>query len=272
MFLGIVFSKNLFEMNKMLTLIVGAASFTAIAGATYIFNDISDIEEDRAHPRKQHRPIASGDLPVSIAAVVAGFLVVGGLTAAYWVGTLFFGMLIIYIAQNVLYSLYLKRVALVDVLVIAFGFVLRAIAGVFAIDAKLSPWLIVSTFLLALVLALGKRRGEIENVENINQTRPALRVYMRGSIDNLLLITMSSLLMAYSLYTFSGTSSMMMLTIPCAFFGVFRYHYLLESKNIAGKPEYLLTDPQTILNMLIWVALSIIVLYEVPQLILSYLV
>ncbi|TKX52870.1 decaprenyl-phosphate phosphoribosyltransferase [Halorubrum sp. SP3] len=265
MLLGIVFSQNLLNWGVWLSLLIGIVSFTTVASATYIFNDISDLEEDRNHPQKQHRPIASGQVSVSVAAVFGLILAGIGLGAAYSLGPLFLAILLAYLAQNALYSLVLKQFVFVDVLIVAIGFVLRAIAGVIAIDVFLSPWLIVSTFLLALVLAFGKRRNELEVAANPQQTRDVLGEYSENNIDQLLVMVMATLLMSYSLYTFSRTAPTMMVTLPFAFFGVFRYHHLVHTTNIAGQPEYLLTDRSSVVNLILWGIVVVAVLYNVPE-------
>ncbi len=265
MLLGIVFSQNLVNWDAWLSLLIGIVSFTTVASATYIFNDISDLEEDRNHPEKQHRPIASGQVSVTVAAVFGLFLAGIGLGAAYSLGPLFLAILLAYLAQNALYSLVLKQFVFVDVLIVAIGFVLRAIAGVVAIDVFLSPWLIVSTFLLALVLAFGKRRNELEVAANPHETRDVLGEYSENNIDQLLVMVMATLLMSYSLYTFSRTNPTMMATLPFAFFGVFRYHHLVHTTNLAGQPEYLLTDRPSVLNLIIWGIVAIAVLYNIPE-------
>ena len=269
MFLGIVFSKSIFSVEAWINLLIGVVAFTTIAGATYIFNDINDLEQDRNHPEKQHRPIASGQVSVPIAAFFGALLAIIGLAAAYSLGPLFLAVLLAYLGQNALYSLYLKQVVFVDILIISIGFVLRAIAGVVAIDVFLSPWLIVSTFLLALVLALGKRRHELEIATDPQETRQVLGEYSKGNLDQLLVMTMATLLMAYSLYTFSQDNYMMMLTLPFAFFGVFRYHHLVHTTDIAGQPEYLLTDLPSMVNLLLWGVITIGVLYNMPEMVIE---
>lgn len=265
MFLGIVFSKNVLNVEAWISLLTGVVAFTAVAGATYIFNDINDLEEDRNHPEKQHRPIASGQVSVPVAVAFGLLLAVVGLGAAYSLGPLFLAVLLAYLGQNALYSLYLKQVVFVDVLIVAIGFVLRAIAGVIAIDVFLSPWLIVCTFLLALVLALGKRRNEIEVSPDPEDSRDVLGEYSKQNIDQLLVMTMATLLMAYSLYSFSRTSTAMMATLPFAFFGVFRYHHLVHTTEVAGQPEYLFTDRPSVVNLLLWGIVAIAVLYNAPE-------
>lgn len=265
MLLGIIFSQNIFTWSAWSNLLIGIMAFITISSATYIFNDIGDLEEDRNHPEKQHRPIASGQVSVPVAGTFGLILVVIGLGAAYSLGPLFFAILIAYLVQNALYSLVLKQFVLIDVLIIAIGFVLRAIAGVFAINVFLSPWLIMSTFLLALVLAFGKRRNELKVVTNPQEARDVLAEYSENQIDQLLVIVISTLLMSYSLYTFSRTDPRMMATLPFAFFGVFRYHHLVHTTDIAGRPEYILTDWPSAVNLLLWGMVAITILYNVPE-------
>lgn len=265
MLLGIIFSKNLTNGEAWLNLLIGVFAFTAIAGATYIFNDIRDREEDQNHPEKQHRPIASGQVSVPVAAGFALLLVVSGFGAAYSLGSFFILVIGAYLGQNVLYLLYLKQIVFVDVLIVAIGFVLRAIAGVIAIGVFLSPWLIVSTFLFALVLALGKRRNELKLAETPRETRAVLGEYSIENIDQLLVMTMATLLMAYSLYTFSRTDPTVMATLPFAFFGVFRYHHLVHTTDIAGQPEFLFTDRPSVVNLVLWGLVAIAVLYNLPE-------
>lgn len=271
MLFGIVFSKNLFFVSKWIFLIVGITSFTAVVGAVYVFNDIADLEEDRNHPEKQHRPMASGQVPITVGAIFGVGLSIGGLVAAYWVGLLFLAVVIAYLVQNVFYSLYFKQVILVDVIIVAVGFVLRAIAGVVAIDVELSPWLIVSTFLVALVLAFGKRRRELAEADEPVEVRFVLGEYSLETIDSLLVVVMATLLMAYSLYSFFRVDSMMMITLPFAFFGVFRYYHIVKTSEVLGHPEYLLTDRQSMLNLILWGLIAIGVLYNVPDLLIKVL-
>lgn len=269
MLFGIVFSKNLLDPEMWGFLLVGIGAFTAVVGAVYIFNDITDLEEDRRHPIKRHRPMASGEVPVALGGGFGLVLLVGGLAASYWLGPLFLAVILGYLGQNVLYSLYLKEVVLVDVMIVAIGFVLRAIAGVVAIAVPLSPWLIVCTYLFALVLALGKRRHELDRADDPTDVRTVLGEYTLETIDTLLVVAMATLLMAYSLYSFFRADLVMMATLPLAFFGVFRYYHLVHTSDVAGRPEYLLADRQSMLNLFLWGLIAIGVLYGIPDAILA---
>jgi 4-hydroxybenzoate polyprenyltransferase len=264
MLLSIVFSRNLMNLDAWGSLALGIIAFTAIAGALYVFNDIRDLEADRRHPRKRHRPIASDQISPTSAATFAVVVGLFGLALTISLGPLFTGILLTYVGQNVLYSLYLKKVLFVEAIVIANGFVFRAIAGVVAIDVVLSPWLILSTFLLALVLVFGKRLQELR-LDSANNTRAVLDGYEEMNPEQLFTVSLSALLICYSLYTFFRTDLLMMTTIPFAFYGVFRYYYLIQTTDVAVHPQYLLTDRPTVCNLLLWGVLIVAILYSVPQ-------
>lgn len=263
--IAIVFSKRLFDPVAWGRVTVAVAAFCAVAGATYIFNDISDVEEDRKHPEKRNRPIASGQVSVPTAGAFAIGLLVSGFALSYLLGGLFVLVILTYLGQNVLYSLYLKEVVLVDVMLIAIGFVLRAVAGVVAIGVALSPWLVVCTFLAALLLALGKRRHEFEASDAPAETRATLAEYTPETLDQLLVVVISTLLISYSIYTFTGAKLAMMLTLPFAFFGVFRYHHLVHTTQGGASPGSLLVDRQFLLNLALWGLIAVIVLYGRPR-------
>lgn len=264
--LGITFSRNLLNPEAWTAVLLAIVSYTAVAGATYVINDISDVEADRNHPEKRHRPIASGQVSIPLAGAFALSLLALGFVLALLVGPLLVVVLAAYLGQNLLYSAYVKHVVFADVISVAVGFVLRAIAGVVAIEVFLSPWLIVCTFLLALVLALGKRRHELGASADPERTRETLGSYTTESVDQLLTVATATLLMAYALYTFNRADPTMMLTLPFAFFGVFRYHHLVHTTEIAGRPEYLLTDRPSMLNLALWAATAVAVLYGLPGL------
>lgn len=269
--IGIVFSHNLFDPAAWRAVLLGVAAFCAVAGAVYVFNDISDVEEDRQHPEKRHRPIASGQVSVPTAGLFAGTLLVLGLGVSYVVGPLFLLVVLAYLAQNVLYSLFLKEVVLVDVMLIAIGFVLRAIAGVVAIDVYLSPWLVVCTFLAALLLAIGKRRHEIRTHEDPADSRTTLGEYDAEALDQLLVVTVATLLMSYSLYTFFRAQTAMMLTLPFAFYGVFRYHHLVHTGDVGSSPGQLAFDRPFTANLVVWGLVAVAVLYGTPDVVMGVL-
>jgi 4-hydroxybenzoate polyprenyltransferase len=263
--LGIVFSRRLFDAVAWAEVAVAVAAFTAVAGATYVFNDISDLEADRNHPRKRHRPIASGQVPVGVAAAFAAALFVGGLAAAYAVNVYVLAAVLAYLGQNVIEERGGKGGGGEEGRGRGRGGGRREEGGALAIEVFLSPWLIVCTFLAALVLALGKRRHELAEVADPTESRRSLGAYTREELDQLLVASMAALLMAYALYTFFRADPAMMLTLPFAVYGVFRYHYLVHTTAVAANPGYLLTDLPSVLNLGVWLLVAVSVLYRVPQ-------
>jgi 4-hydroxybenzoate polyprenyltransferase len=262
---AILFSGDLFVVEKQLQTIGAVIAFTAISGAIYIVNDISDIEEDRNHPVKQHRPIASGRLSVPVAALFAVLLGAGSMLLSYYIDLLLLATIVAYVAQNILYSFILKDILFIDVMILAIGFVLRAIAGVFAIDAVLSPWLIICTFLLALTLGLAKRRHELVETEDPQNVRSTLGEYSEDLIDQLTMIISTALLVSYSLYSFFAREGYAMLvTLPFAYFGVFRFHYLVFDRGEDPNPLNVLRDRQFVLNLVAWTATVVVLIYLVP--------
>ena len=267
--LGIVFSRNILSLAAWTNVLLAIAAFCAVAGATYIVNDISDREADRNHPVKQDRPIASGQVIVPVAGVAAVALLTGGFGVAYLVNTLVFAVLVVYLLQNVLYSVILKDLVIVDVIVVAVGFVLRAVAGVVAIGVYLSPWLVVCTFLAALLLALGKRHHELIVSDDPGETRATLGEYTESALEQFLVVTLGTLLVAYSLYTFFRATDAMMLTLPFAFYAAFRYQLLTHTTDVGGDPSRLLTDRAFVVNLVLWGLVAVAVLYRVPQALLA---
>lgn len=262
--LGLIYSGSLISVSAWLALIPAVLSFCLVASAVYLVNDVADREEDRQHPTKKHRPIARGAVSVPTALATAAGLVVLGFVAAIHVGWLFTGILAAYVVQNVLYSTVLRDVALADVMVIGIGFVLRAVAGVLAIAASLSPWLIVCTMLAALLFALGKRRRELAETDG-EGVRNSLSIYDEDVLDQLTAAVIAGFLMAYTLYTFFRADEWMMLTLPFAYFGVFRFHLLTYNGDIDGTPESLLDDRPSLVNVSLWSVTALAVLYVLPM-------
>jgi 4-hydroxybenzoate polyprenyltransferase len=236
--------------------------FCMVCGADYLINDVRDRESDQLHPKKRTRPIASGRLSPRTAVVAAVVLMAAGLAGGFaleWrVGALIAGYIVLMLA----YSYYLKHVVLLDLMIIASGFVLRAMAGAFVIDVPISPWLYAVTALGALFLAINKRRAEIVLLkEDANQHRPALEEYTPALLDQMASIVTASTLVAYGLYTFTATAlpanHSMMLTIPFVMYGIFRYLYLVHVRGEGGSPEeVLLKDAPLMVDILLWVAVS----------------
>jgi len=239
-FTALVFDRKLLDQSAFLHTLAGAILFSLIASAVYIINDIADLETDQNHPKKKQRPIASGKLPISAAWAAGIGLILVSLPLAYKLSPAFFGICAVYLTLNLFYSSWLKHVPLIDVLVLASFYILRVTAGVTLIEVKrFSPWLYVVTSLFALFIGLGKRRAELVlQIDNSNESRPALDGYSIGLLDQLINIVSGTTIMAYSLYTFSAPNlpenHSMMLTIPFVLYGIFRYLYLIQAGISSG--------------------------------------
>lgn len=267
-FAALVFDGQLFALDPLLRTSIGFVLMCAASSAVYLMNDIVDLEADRQHPTKRERPIASGALPIELARVAAGVLLltslIGGWLLAPWFGLIVLG----YLLLNGLYSHWLKHIPIIDVLAIAGGFLLRVGAGVSLITVeRFSPWLYVCTLLLALFMGFGKRRAEIVLLaEAANSHRRVLDGYSLSLLDQLIQIVSALAIMSYSLYTFSAENlpenHLMMLTIPFVIYGIFRYLHLIQVEGKGGAPEELvLRDYPLLATLVLWAASSTAVLY-----------
>src|ERR671934_2867272 len=246
LFIALAFTLNLQEVSLLLRTVAAFACFCALSSAGYLLNDVVDVEVDRAHPTKRRRPIAAGQVPVGLALGLGIGLVVVGLGGAFLIGLLFGVLALAYALLTAVYSTTLKHIVLLDIFGLAGGFVLRAAAGAVAIHVPLSPWLYSATLLGALLIALGKRRTELETlgVEAAVGHRRNLESYSVEFIDQLILVISSAALMTYALYTFSAENlprnHSMMLTIPVVLYGLFRYLFLVREGDVGASPEDLL--------------------------------
>ncbi len=265
---ALVFDRQLFgAIDPVLRSIGGMLLFCLLSSSVYIINDIKDVEADRQHPTKRNRPIASGQLsiPVAIGAVVVLLGITFPLT--FLLSPEFFLISLLYFVINLAYSLHLKNVLIVDVLIIAAGFVLRVAAGVTLIQVeRFSPWLYVVTTLGALYIGFGKRRAELNLLQDgANNHRKVLDGYTLPFLDQMITIVSSTTIIAYSLYTFSApnlpSNHAMMLTIPFVMYGVFRYLWLIQVKKEGGAPEeILLKDRPFQIDILLW-GISVLVIF-----------
>jgi 4-hydroxybenzoate polyprenyltransferase len=257
LFAGLVFAAKVGDATRWVEALGAFAAYCAASSAAYLVNDVRDAAHDRAHPVKRLRPIASGRLSVTAALWLAGALAVAALAGAAALGPwslLFMGA---FLALQGAYSAGLKHVVLIDVLVIGGLFVIRAGAGAEAIDVRISPWLLICTALLALFLALAKRRAELVLVgAESTPGRPVLAGYSLALVDQLVTVVAASTVIAYSLYTFTARdSNALMATIPFVLYGVFRYLLLLHRRDFGEEPEnVLLTDPPLLVTVAAWAA------------------
>ena len=268
-FAALIFSQSLTRWDRCRQVLLAALVFCMVSSATYVLNDILDAPEDRHHPAKKLRPIASGRLSATTAGIAGAILGVVGLVAAWRLNTAFFGIVVAYLALNVLYSTFLKRVALLDVFIVAAGFLFRVIAGGLVIHVAISPWLIVCTTLLALFIALSKRRHELVLLgRRASDHRANLADYSPYFLDQLISIVTSSTVVTYALYTLSPDvknkfpGKRLEMTIPFVLFGIFRYLHLIHHREQGGNPtRSLFTDPVLLSVVLFWAACVILIIY-----------
>ena len=266
---GLIFAQQLFFPPAVWTALGAFVIFCGLSGAIYLLNDVADRDKDRLHPDKRLRPIASGRLPVPAALGAALVLIGGGLAAATWLSLPFAVVALAYVVLLSAYSAWLKHIVIVDVLVVAIGFVLRAVAGALAISVAISGWLLICTILLALFLALGKRRHEVLALgEAAARHRPILAEYSAALLDQMIAVVTASTVTAYALYTMSPETvakfqtPLLPLTLPFVLYGIFRYLYLLYRRQLGGNPtDIVLRDRALLLNSLLWLAVVLVLLY-----------
>lgn len=271
-FAALIFSKNVFNWSYLTNAILAFVIFCLLSSATYTFNDIIDRQADKAHPRKKERPIPSGRVNLGVACGVFVILTLLSLSASFIILPFSFGLVaLLYFSLNICYSLFLKKVIILDVISISIGFVLRAIAGVEVLvpTVELSTWLLVCTFFLSLFLAISKRRHEIELLEeNAKKHRRALEHYSAKFIDGMIAVVTASTVMSYTLYTISEQTirkmdtANLVYTIPFVLFGIFRYLYLVYVRQEGGSPSRLLVQDKPLMaGILLWIVAVIWILY-----------
>jgi 4-hydroxybenzoate polyprenyltransferase len=269
LFAALALSKHLFELEPLLRSLLGFALFCGLSGTVYLVNDVCDYERDRLHPNKRQRPVASGALSRRAASLAAA--VIGGacLALALLLGLPFAICAALYLGLNLLYSFKLKEVVILDVLSISLGFVLRAVAGALAISVEFSDWLLVCTILLALFLALAKRRYELVSLSgSASEHRPILAEYSPYLLDQMISVVTASCVTAYAFYTLSPETARkyetdrLSWTIPFVLYGIFRYLYLVHRKEQGGSPsDTLLTDWPLLLAVFLWAAAIVLIVY-----------
>jgi 4-hydroxybenzoate polyprenyltransferase len=266
---GLVFGQRLLDPSAVGLAVAAFVVFCGLSGAIYLINDVADRDKDRLHPDKRSRPVASGRLPASTALAAAAALIGTGLAVAFWLSPPFGLAAVAYVVLLSAYSAWLKHVVIVDVLVVAIGFVLRAAAGALAIGVAISGWLLICTILLALFLALGKRRYEVLTLgEAAARHRPILAEYSAGLLDQMIAVVTASTVTAYALYTMSPETvakfhtSLLPLTLPFVLYGIFRYLYLLYRRQLGGNPsDIVLRDRALLINTLLWLAVILLIVY-----------
>ena len=266
-FFALVFDKQLFNIPALLDTLAGVGLFCLISSAVYIFNDLADIEADRQHPEKKNRPLPSGKLSASVAWIAGVALVLISLGLGWFLSRPFAYVVAGYFVINILYSRWLKHVPILDVLIVAAGFVLRVHAGTTLITVeRFSPWLYVVTTLGALYLGFGKRRSELALLaQGAGSHRKVLDGYTIPLLDQYITIVSSATILAYSLYTFSApnlpANHSMMLTIPFMAYIIFRYLYIIQVTHQAGAPEEVLLSDRPMQIAIALMGIAIVVIF-----------
>ena len=267
-FAALTFDVKLFNLRYLARTLAGFVLLCLVSGTVYIINDLVDIEKDRQHPRKRNRPLPSGQLSSKVAVIAAVAIPLVALPLGFLLNSTLGFILTGYLLLQIAYSFWLKNLVIIDVMVIAAGFLLRVAAGVPLVEAeRFSPWLYICMTLLALLIGFGKRRQELVLLkENANAHRHSLEEYNLPLLDHIISIVTASTLLAYTLYTFSApnlpANHTMMLTIPFVLYGIFRLLYLIHVKGMGGAPEEIaLSDRPLQATFLLWGLSVIIVMY-----------
>jgi 4-hydroxybenzoate polyprenyltransferase len=269
-FAGLLFSLKLFEPRAILTSLEAFAVFCALSGVVYLINDVLDRDSDRRHPTKSRRPIAAGDLSAPLALAAAALIGAAALAVAFALSWQFGSVAAAYVVLQTVYSTSLKHIVILDVLTIAIGFVLRAVAGAVVLNVMISHWLLVCMILLALFIAMAKRRHELVLLaDDASSHRPILGEYSAYLLDQMIAVVTASTLIAYIFYTISpeteqkfGTS-WLGLTIPFPLYGIFRYLYLVHKRELGGSPaDLLLNDRPLLACVTFWVLAVVLIIYH----------
>jgi 4-hydroxybenzoate polyprenyltransferase len=265
-FAGLVFGGKLLEASAVASATLAALAFCLLSSGFYLINDVRDRDADRLHPAKRMRPVAAGELAPRTAAVLGVLLILFAIAASALLSWSLMYVFLAYAGLMAAYNLGLKEIAIIDVFAIAGGFVLRAVGGAIVVDVSISPWLLVCTMLLALLIGFGKRRHELVVLNDARGHRRNLSVYNQAMLDQSVAVSAAGTLIAYAVYTFDSESAQnhhrMMLTIPFVAYGVFRYLYLLYLGGQGGAPEtMLLTDRPLVAAVAAWATASALLFY-----------
>ncbi|MCK4669672.1 MAG: decaprenyl-phosphate phosphoribosyltransferase [Nanoarchaeota archaeon] len=262
-FLALIFGGHLFNVAEFKLTVIGFICLCLISSSNYIFNDILDLKADRAHPEKKKRPLASGKIKIWKGGIIAIILLIVSLFVSYNLSVTFFYFVLALFLLTQFYSLVLKREIFVDLLLISINFVLRAASGSYLIDLKISPWLILCPFFLALFLTTGKRISDLKLLgKKAAAHKAVLKKYTSEMTNALMIIATTSLILAYTLFAFQSGHHNLLLTIPFALYAIFRYMQLIyQGSKIARHPELLVTDKRMVIAGILWGLSTLFVLY-----------
>jgi 4-hydroxybenzoate polyprenyltransferase len=270
LFAALIFAREYGIPEKIGLAVLAFTAFCLGTSAVYLFNDVIDRKQDQQHPIKSKRPIASGQVPIGAAIVVAIILLSGGIVFSLIINVATLLALMLYVVINIAYSIALKHIVIIDVMTIAAGFVLRAVAGGLAISVPISPWLLVCTTLLALFMGFGKRRHELSLLtDSAGNHRRSLDDYSLPFLDQMISVVTASTVVAYAFYTLSPEvvehfkTRWLSSTIPFVLYGIFRYQFLIFKREEGGSPtQLLLTDPPLLICVVLWLA-SVLIIFNV---------
>lgn len=264
-FLPLVFAGLLFDAQSIVLTFLGFCALCAMSSTNYILNDILDREKDKIHSEKKNRPLAAGKISLVSATLLAMILAVFSLGIAFFLSEIFFVLLLIFFFLTQLYSLYFKEEVFADSIFISTNFVLRAMAGSFILDVRLSPWLIFCTFFLSLFLVVGKRKADLAFLqEKAKHHKKVLQQYEEKITNTFLSISTTALLLSYSLYSFLSIYPQLIYSIPFALYVILRYFYLIETQSeIARHPELFWEDTRLLLGIILWTILVLFLMYKI---------
>jgi 4-hydroxybenzoate polyprenyltransferase len=268
-FAGLIFAQKVFETGYLQLSLLAFVAFCLNAGAVYLINDLKDLEQDKLHPIKKNRPLPSGRISSTQAIVASIFFSAGSLILAFSLNLNFGILLAAYWLMMIAYSFSLKHIVIVDILVISAGFIIRAISGAVVLDVVISRWLVACAIFLSLFLILAKRRNEIiELGSTASNHRAILQEYGERFLDQMIAVVTACTIFSYVLYTADPETvekfhtHNLILTTPFVLYGIFRYLYLVYQRNLGGRPEMvLLTDRPLIFSVLLWIIVSMIIVY-----------
>jgi 4-hydroxybenzoate polyprenyltransferase len=268
-FAPLIFAKELFELPYLLLALKAFGAFCLVASAVYIVNDIADLEADRTHPEKKHRPLAAGTIPLTAGYIAAGLLLAGAAIVSFDMDYRFIFLLCLYFLLNLAYSFKLKEVVLLDVFIIAAGFMMRVVGGAYAIRVETSTWLVLCTLFISLFLGFAKRRSELmQTPDSSFAERKVLGRYRVSFLDQMLTISAAGTVISYALYTVAkrtmdlfGTDKLIYTTV-FVIYGVFRYLYLIHTTTTTDKPTDVVTsDVPILVTAILWVVACIVLIY-----------
>lgn len=260
---ALIFSYSFLDINKVIMAIVAFILFCLASSTVYIMNDILDVEKDKVHPKKKFRPIACGRISVKEGLIIMLIIFIATFVVSYSISKSLTVILGIYIINNILYSFKVKHIVILDVISIAFGFILRVIAGGVAIGVGVSHWIVLCTFFISLFLGFEKRSNELCKLEGqANKHREILDEYSKELLSEFINVSLTCTLVTYALYTFFAYNhSYMMVTNIFVVYGLFRYKYLVTKLGIGGSPtEAIIADKSIIINVVLWALTSVCIL------------